>query len=186
MGIIGDSLDRAVQAVFTRPIPKSAGAQMRALVKAEKGSTRAVAVRLGVSQRTVERYLTGQIRRPRAELAQRLADEVRKVWQPRVQQRARRQAAATTGIIVETRARFGFTAAAGSTDDARMRWITQALPPPHAGRLLDAHAAGASDRQLRQVLADGLREVYFQAGGSRALGLAEVELTDIEQVAIEF
>jgi hypothetical protein len=37
--------------------------------------------------------------------------EVRRYWQPRVQQRAKKQAATATGIVIETRARFGFTAA---------------------------------------------------------------------------
>jgi len=50
MGIVGDGLERAVQQAFTRPIPKSAGAQMRYLVKQLKG-TRAVADALGVSAR---------------------------------------------------------------------------------------------------------------------------------------
>ncbi|MGK5451271.1 telomere-protecting terminal protein Tpg, partial [Streptomyces radiopugnans] len=36
MGIIGDGLDRAAEQTFTRPVPKTAGAQMRFLVKTEK------------------------------------------------------------------------------------------------------------------------------------------------------
>jgi transcriptional regulator with XRE-family HTH domain len=111
MGIIGDSLERASARTVTRPIPATAGAQMRFLVKQFKCSTRAVAGLLGISQRTVERYVKDQIRRPRAELAARLAGEVRTRWQPRVRERARRKSATTTGIVVETRARFGYTAA---------------------------------------------------------------------------
>ncbi len=106
VGLIGDSLDKAAVNVFTRLIPKSAGAQVRFLVKHEKGSTRTVAQRLGVSQRTVERYQKGQIKKPRPELADRLVTEVRKNWQPRVRDRARKQAATATGITIETRARF--------------------------------------------------------------------------------
>jgi transcriptional regulator with XRE-family HTH domain len=100
MGIVGDGLERAVQQAFTRPIPKSAGAQMRYLVKQFKG-TRAVADALGISQRTVERYVKDQIRRPRADLAQRLEAAVRERWQPRVRERARRQAATSTGLVVD-------------------------------------------------------------------------------------
>ncbi|CAL9673818.1 hypothetical protein SUDANB176_07611 (plasmid) [Streptomyces sp. enrichment culture] len=48
MGIVDDGLNKAVQQAFTRPIPKSAGAQMRYLVKQLKG-TRAVAQQLGIS-----------------------------------------------------------------------------------------------------------------------------------------
>lgn len=138
VGIIWDSLDKAAANTATRPIPKSAGAQIRFLVKHEKGSTRIVAQRLGISQRTVERYLKGQIRTPRPELAAKLAAEVRKDWQPRVRERAKRQAATSTGIVIETRARFGFTAAPGSTDDGRIRRVTQQLPPQYAARLFDA------------------------------------------------
>ncbi len=35
---IGDSLDRALESAFTRPIPKSAQAQMKYLVKQLKGT----------------------------------------------------------------------------------------------------------------------------------------------------
>lgn len=65
MGDIEDALDRAGAETFTRQPPKTPLAQMRLLVRAEKGSTRAVAARLGVSQRTVERYLAGQRKHPR-------------------------------------------------------------------------------------------------------------------------
>ncbi|MFE9499820.1 telomere-protecting terminal protein Tpg [Streptomyces collinus] len=180
MGLVSDGLDRAVHKAFTRPIPKSAGAQMRYLVRQLKG-TRAVAELLGVSQRTVERYIKDQIRRPRPNLAHRLADAVRARWQPRVREQARRQAATSTGIIIDTRARFGFTAAPGSTDDARIRHLTLALPPAFAARLFDAHQAGASEQQLRAITAEGLGEAYFRDGGRRAHGL-EVEFTDVEQL----
>ncbi|MEU5666492.1 telomere-protecting terminal protein Tpg [Streptomyces longwoodensis] len=183
MGLVGDGLERAVQQAFTRPIPKSAGTQMRYLVRQLKG-TRAVAQQLGVSQRTVERYVKDQIRRPRPDLAQRLADAVRERWQPRVRAQARRQAATSTGVVVDVRARFGFTAAPGSTDDARLRHITLALPPQYAARLFAAQDAGASEQELRDIAGQALGEVYFQDGGRRAQGL-DVEFTDIEQMEFD-
>jgi transcriptional regulator with XRE-family HTH domain len=185
VGIIGDSLERAAENTATRPIPKSAGAQMRFLVKQAKGSTRAAAERLGVSQRTVERYVKGTFRRPRKDLAARLEREVRRDWQPRVRQRARQQAARTGGIVIETRARFGFTAAPGSTDDGRMRRLTQHLPPAYAARLFDAQSAGATEQQLQAIAAEGLQEVYFKDRGRRAHDL-EVEFTDIDYVEWNF
>ncbi|OAH11716.1 telomere-protecting terminal protein Tpg [Streptomyces jeddahensis] len=184
MGVFGDSLDKATASTFTRPLPKSARSQMRFLVKAAKG-TKAAAERLGISQRTVERYLKGQIKQPRKELAARLATEVRKDWQPRVRERAKRRAATTGGIVIETRARFGFTAAPGTTDDARIRLITQHLPPAYAARLFEAQAAGASDRQLQDIAAEGLQEIYFKDHGRRAEGLT-VEFTDIDYVELDF
>ncbi|MFF8373439.1 telomere-protecting terminal protein Tpg [Streptomyces lydicus] len=185
MGILGDSLDKATAATATRPIPKSAGAQMRFLVKQHKGSTKAVAQLLGISQRTVERYVKDQIRRPRRELAARMEREVRRRWQPRVRQKAQQRAAQRTGITIETRARFGFTAAPGTTDDGRIRLITQHLPPQYAGRLFDAQAAGATEQQLQNIAAEGLQEIYFKDRGRRADGLL-VEFTDIDYVELDF
>lgn len=184
MGMLGDGLDKATEKTFTRPVPKSAQAQMRFLVKQEKG-TRAVAALLGVSQRTVERYLAGRLKRPHKDLAARLENEVRRRWQPRVRERARQRAATTGGIVIETRARFGFTAAPGSTDDARLRLVTQALPPDYAARLFAAQSAGAGEDRLRAIAAEGLQEIYFQDRGRRAQGL-QVDFTDIDYVEFEF
>ncbi|MGW7513096.1 telomere-protecting terminal protein Tpg [Streptomyces massasporeus] len=185
MGIIGDGLERADQEAFTRPIPKSAGAQMRYLVKQLKG-TRATAELLGVSQRTVERYVKDQIRRPRSDLAQRLVDAVRARWQPQVRKRRQQQAATTGGITVETRARFGYTAPIGTTDDGRFRRLTVHLPPDYARRLFDARDSGASDQQMRGIIAEGFKDVYFQDGGSRATGLSDVEINDIDYLDLDY
>ncbi|MFJ5104717.1 telomere-protecting terminal protein Tpg [Streptomyces sp. NPDC088554] len=184
MGIFSDSLDKATANTLTRPLPKSPQAQMRFLVKTAKG-TRAAANMLGISQRTVERYVKGQIKQPRPELATRLTDEVRRRWQPRVRAKARQQAATIGGIMIETRARFGYTAAPGTTDDARVRLITQHLPPDYAARLLDAHTAGATDQQLREIAAEGLQEIYFKDRGLRAAGL-QVAFTDIDYIELDF
>jgi hypothetical protein len=183
MGKLGDSLDKAVQGAFTRPIPKTAGAQMRYLVKQFKG-TRAAAAALGISQRTVERYVTGQFKRPRRDLAQRLEREVKKKWQPQIRAKAKQQAATTDGIIIDTRARFGYTAAPGTTDDGRLRHLTQALPPQYAARLFEAQDQGASEQQLRNIAAEGLQEIYFKDHGRRAQDL-QVEFTDVDYIDFE-
>lgn len=86
---------------------------------------------------------------------------------------------------METRARFGFTAAPGTTDDGRIRLITQHLPPQYAARLFDAQTAGASEQQLQAVIAEGLQEQYFKDRGRRAEGLL-VEFTDIDYVELDF
>ncbi|MEU8876251.1 XRE family transcriptional regulator [Streptomyces javensis] len=183
MGKLAESLDKAVEGSFTRPIPKSAGARMRYLVKQLKG-TRPVADLLGISQRTVERYVKDQLKRPRTSLATRMEREVRKRWQPQVRARAKKQAATTGGIVLDARARFGFTAAPGTTDDARLRHITQALPPQYAARLFDAQEEGAAEQRLRDIAAEGLQEIYFKDRGRRAQGLL-VEFTDIDYIEID-
>ncbi|WEV29542.1 XRE family transcriptional regulator [Streptomyces sp. 71268] len=181
---IGEGLDAALRGAFTRPIPKSASAQMRYLVKQHKGSTAQVALLLGISQRTVERYVKDQIKRPRPALAQALADQVRKRWQPQIRQQAIKRAATSSGLMVDVRARFGFTAAPGTTDDARLRHLTLPLPPEHAARLLTARQAGASEAELRQAAAEALGDVYFRDAGRRAHGL-EVELADLEHIEFD-
>ncbi len=128
MSLFGDGLDAAVQKAFTRPAPKSAPAQMRYLVRQLKG-TRAVAQLLRISQRTVERYVKDQIKKPRPDLAARLEREVTKRWQPQIRARARQKAATTGGLVLDTRARLGYTAPIGSTDEDRVRHLTVALPP---------------------------------------------------------
>ncbi|MFF4173920.1 telomere-protecting terminal protein Tpg [Streptomyces sp. NPDC001744] len=181
MGLIGDSLDEAVHQAFTRPVPKSAGAQMRYLVK-RLGGTKDVARLLRVSRRTVERYVKDQIKKPRPDLAARLEREVKARWQPQIRAGARRRAATTDGIVIDTRARMGYTAPIGSTDQDRVRHLTVAPPPVHAARLFEAQDAGASDDRLRQIAAEALREVYFQDGGRRAGSLEGVRFTDIQHL----
>ncbi|MFE2385255.1 telomere-protecting terminal protein Tpg, partial [Streptomyces misionensis] len=106
-------------------------------------------------------------------------------WQPQIRARARQTAATTGGIVIDTRARIGYTAPVGSTDDARVRHLTVALPPQYAARLFDAQQAGAGDQQLQRIAAEGLKEVYFQDSGRRAGSLEEVRLTDVEHVEFE-
>ncbi|MEU0744581.1 XRE family transcriptional regulator [Streptomyces sp. NPDC006134] len=184
MSLFGDGLDAAVQKAFTRPAPKSAPARMRYLVKQLKG-TKAVAQLLGISQRTVERYVKNQIKKPRPDLAERLEREVKKRWQPQIRAKARRQAATTGGIVIDTRARMGYTAPIGSTDEGRVRHLTVALPPHFAARLFEAQEAGGTDQRLQEIAAEALKEVYFQDGGRRAGSLEEVHFTDIEHLEFE-
>ncbi len=184
MVTVGEELDKALQGAFTRPVPKSAGAQMRYLVKQHQHSTRRVAELLGINQRTVERYVKNQIKRPRLELADRLEREVRARWQPQIRAKAKQAAATTSGIMIDVQARFGYTAAVGSTDQARVRHLTLALPPRHAARLLQAQEAGLSEDQLRQIAAEALGEAYFRDNGRRAHGI-EVELTDLLNLEFE-
>ncbi|MFD7324268.1 telomere-protecting terminal protein Tpg [Streptomyces sp. NPDC059875] len=184
MSLFGNGLDQAVQKAFTRPIPKSAGAQMRYLVKQLKG-TKAVAQMLRISQRTVERYVKDQIKKPRPDLAARMETEVKKRWQPQIRAKARQQAATTGGIVIDTRARLGYTAPIGTTDQDRIRHLTVALPPQYASQLFDAQQQGATDQELQEIAAKALKEVYFQDSGRRAGSLEEVRFTDIQHLEFD-
>ncbi|MEU3356310.1 XRE family transcriptional regulator [Streptomyces sp. NPDC037389] len=183
MGDIDEAIERADQEAFTREPPKSVQARVNFLIKRLK-TTKAVALELGVTQRSVERYRTGERKRPPKDVTDRLDAAVRARWQPRIRKRRRRQAA-TTGITIETRAQFGYTAPIGTTDDGRFRRLTVHLPPHYAQRLFDAKEQGASDQQMRDIVAEGLQEVYFKDGGNRAAGL-EVAFTNIDYFDVSF
>ncbi|WP_405834720.1 MULTISPECIES: telomere-protecting terminal protein Tpg [unclassified Streptomyces] len=184
MGDIDDALLRADREGFTRDPPKTLKGRINFLLKQLK-TTRAVAAELGVSQRSVERYRKGDRKTPPRPVADRIDAAVRARWQPVVRGRRRKEAAASTGITVETRARFGYTAPVGATDDGRVRRLTVHLPAVYAQRLFDARARGAADRELRAIVAEGLQEIYFKDGGTRADQL-RVEFTDIDYFDVSF
>ncbi|MFJ2721858.1 hypothetical protein [Streptomyces sp. NPDC087437] len=81
-GKVLKALARAERKVFTRPAPKSAKAQVKFLLTRAKGSTKALAERLGVSRRTVERYRAGQLTTLQRRLQAGLVEETE--WQPQV------------------------------------------------------------------------------------------------------
>jgi hypothetical protein len=184
MGDIDDALERASQETFTREPPKTLKGQIGYLMKQLK-STRAVAAELGVTQRSVERYRKGERKHPPKHIADKIDAAVRSRWQPQVRKRRQKQAAATGGITVETRASFGYTAPVGTTDDGRFRRLTVHLPAAYAQRLFDARDQGASDQQMRDIVAEGLQEVYFKDGGRRADNL-EVAINDIDYFDVSF
>lgn len=119
-GEVEDAIERADQGAFTRTPPKTLKGRIGYLLK-QLGSARAVAAELGVTADSVNRYRRGARKHPPAAIAGRIEDVVRARWQPQVRRRRQRQAATTGGITVETRARFGYTAPVGTTDDGRFR-----------------------------------------------------------------
>ncbi|MFH9712852.1 telomere-protecting terminal protein Tpg [Streptomyces luteogriseus] len=185
MGEIDDAIERADREGFTRQPPKTLQARINFLMKQLK-TTRAVAQEIGVSQRSVERYRKGERKHPPRAIAERIDAAVRARWQPQVRRRRRKQAATTTGITVETRARFGYTAPVGTSDDGRLRRLTVHLPPTYAQRLFNARDAGAGDQQMRQIIAEGFKEIYFQDSGARALELSDVALNDIDYLDLDY
>ncbi|MFD8013023.1 telomere-protecting terminal protein Tpg [Streptomyces sp. NPDC058955] len=182
MRSVGEGLDRVLDKAVTRRPPQSAGAQMRFLVKQLKG-TRAVAALLGISQRTVERYVKDEIKRPRPELAARMREETRRRWQPRVKARARKTAGTTAGLMIDVRASLGYDAPAGTTDEARERHLTLALPPQHAERIFAARERG--EHEMRTAVEDALKDVYFQQRGTRAASLEDVRMLHVEHIEFD-
>lgn len=185
MGEIEDAIERADREAFTKDPPKTLKGQIGFLLK-QLGSAKAVAQELGVTPDSVNRYRRGARKHARPDVAAKIDDTVKARWQPLVRKRRQRQAAATGGITVETRARFGYSAAVGTTDDGRFRRLTVHLPATYAQRLFDARNTGASDQEMRGIIAEGFKEVYFQDGGGRAMGLSDVEINDIDYLDLDF
>ncbi|MFF6981303.1 telomere-protecting terminal protein Tpg [Streptomyces sp. NPDC008343] len=184
-GEIEDAIERADRESFTREPPKTLKGRIGYLIR-QLGSAKAVAQEIGVTADSVNRYRRGARKHARADVAAKIDDLVRQRWQPQVRKRRQRQAATTGGITVETRARFGYTAPVGTTDDGRFRRLTVHLPPAYAQRLFDARDAGASDQQMRGIVAEGFKEIYFQDGGVRAMGLSDVEINDIDYLDLDY
>ncbi|MEW2051563.1 XRE family transcriptional regulator [Streptomyces sp. NPDC005476] len=185
MAEIEDAIERADREAFTREPPKTLKGRIGYLIR-QLGSARAVAQEIGVTADSVNRYRRGARKHARPDVAAKIDDAVRARWQPQVRKRRQRQAAATGGITVETRARFGYTAPIGTTDDGRFRRLTVHLPPAYAQRLFDARDSGASDQEMRGIIAEGFKEIYFQDGGARATGLTDVEITDIDYLDLDY
>jgi hypothetical protein len=184
-GQIHDGLEAAERAEFTRPVPKSAGAQVRFLLDRAKGSTAVVAARAGTTVRTIQRYAAGKLKRPRKALRTALEEETARDWQPGVRARVREQAASSGGLRIEARARFGFRAALGSTDDPRMRLVTQTIAPDDARRILAARERGATEAELQTLVAEALGHAYFRNFDARAQEV-QVVFTDVEYIAFHF
>ncbi|MGW3984735.1 telomere-protecting terminal protein Tpg [Streptomyces mirabilis] len=181
---IMDGFARAERALFTRPAPKSARAQMKFLRTREKDSTKTLAERLGVSRKTVERYLSGASKKPQKRLQAALVKEAEAEWQPQVRAQARQRAATSAGLVISCRAYFGF-GPEGTSDAGRVRDLTVAVAPFHATAILTAQETGATDSDLHKLVAEALADAYFRQGGGGHAGL-KVKFTDVEWLNISF
>jgi transcriptional regulator with XRE-family HTH domain len=183
-GKILDALTRAERAAVTRPAPKSARVQMKFLLTRAKGSTNALAERLGVSRRTVQRYRSGEITTPQKRLQAVLTEETESEWQPQVRAQARERAATSGGMWVVCTAYFGFEAN-GRSDDGRQRVISTPISPTYAAEILAAQEDGATEEELHPIVAAAITESYFTEWGTIAAGL-QANFTDVVSLEIQF
>ncbi|MFG2570867.1 telomere-protecting terminal protein Tpg [Streptomyces sp. NPDC048567] len=175
---------RAERALFTRPAPKSARAQMKFLRTREKGSTKSLAARLGVSRKTVQRYLSGASTKPNKRLQAALVEETESEWQPQVRAQARQHAASSGGLVISCRAYFGL-GPEGTSDAGRVRDITVAVSPSHAAAIIAAQEEGATQDDLHDAVAEAIADAYFRQGGGGRADL-EVKFADVEWLNITF
>ncbi|GGY79139.1 hypothetical protein GCM10010363_70120 [Streptomyces omiyaensis] len=179
-----EGLARAERKLFTRPAPKSPRAQMKFLRTREKGSIKSLAERLGVSRKTVQRYLSGESTKPNKRLKEALVQETESEWQPQVRARARQHAASSGGMVISCRAYFGF-GPEGTSDAGRVRDISVAVSAFHAAAILAAQEDGATQSDLHDAVAEAIADTYFRQGGGGRAGL-EVKFADVEWLNIAF
>ncbi|MFJ3176671.1 telomere-protecting terminal protein Tpg [Streptomyces roseus] len=179
-----DAFARAERVLFTRPAPKSARAQMKFLRTREKGSTKSLAERLGVSRKTVQRYLSGASTKPNKRLQEALVQETESEWQPQVRAQARQRAASSGGLVISCRAYFGL-GPEGTSDAGRVRDISVAVSPSHAAAIIAAQEEGATESDLHDAVAEAIADAYFRQGGGGRAGL-EVKFADVEWLNIAF
>ncbi|MCX5589543.1 telomere-protecting terminal protein Tpg [Streptomyces erythrochromogenes] len=181
---IMDALSRAERALFTRPAPKSPNAQMRYLRKRERGSTKSLAERLGVSRKTVQRYLSGASTKPNKRLQEALVQETESEWQPQVRAQARQRATTSGGFVIRFCSTLGFTAN-GSSDDTRVRDLSIAVSPSHAALIIAARDKGATEADLYALVEEAIADGYFRLGGGGRASL-KVRFGDIQWLNIDF
>ncbi|MFI8254966.1 telomere-protecting terminal protein Tpg [Streptomyces filamentosus] len=183
-GKVLEALTRAERQVFTRPAPKSAKAQVKFLLTRAKGSTKALAERLGVSRRTVERYRAGTLTTPQKRLRAALVEETESEWQPQVRAQVRAAAATSRGMMVDVTAFFGFTCK-GTSDDGRERQVTTEISPTYVKQILELQEAGATEEDLHPIVAEAITESYFTEWGTRADGL-RADFTQVLKIDFRF
>lgn len=157
--------------MFTRPVPKSAKAQVKILLTRTKDSARNLADRLGVSIRTVERYRAGKLTKPQKRLQAALVEATESEWQPQVREQAREQAAISASMMVHVVAYFGFTAR-GSSVDGCERHVTTAISRTYAAQIPQPQEADATEQELHPIVAQAITESHFTDWGTRCQGLA--------------
>lgn len=182
--MMGKALDAMRSRFQTRNIPKTIKGRFNALMRKEKKDTARVAERLGVSRRTVQRYASGKRKiENNPQVAERLTSEVSKDHQPRVRAKAEREAR-QRGLQVETRASFGFKADGDTSDDDRMRRMSEDIPDRLVPEIFEAMRTGDEDK-LQELIGEGLAEEYFRMPGTDAASL-EVTFGDIDYIELDF
>ncbi|MFF3910537.1 telomere-protecting terminal protein Tpg [Streptomyces sp. NPDC001848] len=159
---VQEALDRADSRHWTRTPPRSTRARLTYLRKQTRHDTATLAQLLQANTADLKALReTGQIPTDHP-LYQSVEREVIRLWQPRVRRRAHDTILANGGqMMLSFRAWLGFTAAAGSSDDPRLRFLTLSMQAPYPEALFTARHHDAPEAELRAILNDALSVCYF-------------------------
>ncbi|MGY3206314.1 telomere-protecting terminal protein Tpg [Streptomyces sp. TE5632] len=182
---VAQALDIADAHHWTRRPPLSDRARLRFLTS-KSTDLAALASRLNTTPRTLQRILAKQPTTPNEALSQAILKEVIRLWQPRIRRRAHQALSEQQhSLWVSFQGWFGFDAAAGTSDDGRVRHLSEPVHPPYPARLLAARHRGASEQELRSIVADGVGESYFKVSPGNN-GLHAVRLTNVDYINFSY
>ncbi|MEI5011707.1 hypothetical protein RB196_34560 [Streptomyces sp. PmtA] len=173
---VHEALDRADARHWTRNPPRSPRARLAFLLSKSGHDPATLAARLHTTPQALESFASlpssqGGDQKDSA-LQQAVEREVIRLWQPRIRRRAHATILHNGGqMMVSFRAWLGFTAAAGSSDDPRLRTLTLSFHAPHVEALFSARHRGAPEPELVAILSHALSACYFHR--NRPQGTAE-------------
>lgn len=176
---VTEALDRADQRHWTRQPPRSDRARLGHLLRHEPGGVQTLSARLGTTLDALARITAGTRLPADDPLHRTLEREVLHGWQPRIRRTAHEAILRNQGqVSVSFRARFGFTATRGSTDDPRLRYLTLSLYEPYPDQLFTARRRSAPEAELHQILSQALAASYFHR--NNAAVAEDVTLKEID------
>ncbi|MFE5729965.1 telomere-protecting terminal protein Tpg [Streptomyces sp. NPDC056528] len=163
---VQEALDRADARHWTRNPPRSPRARVAFLLSKNGHDHTALAARLRTTPQTLESFggppnsQGGE--HEHSALQQAVEREVIRLWQPRIRRRAHATILHNNGqMMISFRAWLGFTAAAGSSDDPRLRTLALSLHAPHVEALFSARHRDAPEPELVTLLSGALSACYF-------------------------
>lgn len=169
---VQEALDRADARHWTRNPPRSPRARLAFLLRKNGGDHASLAARLQTTPQALKTYSSPGADTDNSALQQAVEREVIRLWQPRIRQNAHTTILNNNGqMMVSFRAWLGFTAAAGSSDDPRLRTLTLSLHAPHVEALFNARRHSAPEPELLAILSHALSACYFHR--NRPQGTAE-------------
>ncbi|WP_051837996.1 telomere-protecting terminal protein Tpg [Streptomyces sp. NRRL F-2580] len=178
---IGEALDIADQRHWTKNPPRSHTDRLDYLT-AQLG-THQVAARLQLQ----EPFAGAGPSSLTDETCRVIDREVRRIWQFTERQALHDTLVRNNAqIIVRFRARFGFSAARGSSNDRRLRFLAPQLLPQHAADLFAARHRDAGETELRRILGDAIGAAYFFRRLGPRQTQAAAAITDLDFVEFRY
>ncbi|MGW2785950.1 telomere-protecting terminal protein Tpg [Streptomyces populi] len=176
---VSEALDIADQRHWTKKPPRLHSDRLRYLLR--QLGPHETAGRLGLPPHNLETTpITDGLR-----LA--IDREVRRIWQITERQQVHGDLVRDNAqIVVRFRARFGFSAARGSSNDSRLRFLAPQLLPSHTAELFAARHRDAEEEEMRRILGDAIGAAYFFHRLGPHQTQAAVAITDLDFVEFRY